>query len=293
MVSPEKLVRSPRTASRLCGIFGKPYADLSDLLDTSAFDALHREITRGLAHVDTSYTGGTLKWMGVCAPWVERDTHRDAMHAIQAMSRDEVAELISLGDDDEALDPGDPHLTFGDETDRPFTLAQQRFLEQRHGVYFPWKVCYHLLDNDRWEDKHSGDGKDFSAEAREVFPSTVRFIESLPFVEIGRVVIFGLLANDHAPAHRDSEPGKALAIAQSISFEPSRGAPGAADRHKRFYLTAPDGSHEHPVDAPIYWFNDMDWHGVHADPWFRYSVRVDGVFEPDFLDQIRRQMRQR
>jgi hypothetical protein len=225
---------------------------------------------------------------------VETDTHRDAMHAIAAMSRDEVAELASLGDDDApALDPGDPHLTFGDETDRPFTVAQQRFLEQRYGVYFPWKVCYHLLDNDRWEDKHSGEGKDFPDEAREVFPKTVAFIESLPFVEIGRVVIFGLLANDHAPAHRDSEPGQALAIAQSISFEPSRGAPGAADRHKRFYLATPDGSREEDVSAPIYWFNDMDWHGVHADPYFRYSVRVDGVFEPDFLDRIRRQMRQR
>ena len=43
------------------------------------------------------------------------------------------------------------------------------------------------------------------------------------------------------------------------------------------------------VDAPIYWFNDMDWHGVHADPFLRYSVMVDGVFEPDFLDRIRRE----
>jgi len=296
MVAPAELTRPrARTTSRLCGIFGKPYADLSDLIDTSGFDAIHREITRGLAIVDTAYTGGSLKWMGVCAPWVETETHRDAMHAIQGMSREEVAELVALGDDDEgpALDPGDPHLTFGDETDRPFTVAQQRFLEQRYGVYFPWKVCYHLLDNDRWEDKHSGEGKDFSEEAREVFPRTVAFVESLPFVEIGRVVIFGLLAHDHAPAHRDSEPGKALAIAQSISFEPSRGAPGAAERHKRFYLAAPHGSREEPVEAPIYWFNDMDWHGVHPDPWFRYSVRVDGVFEPEFLDRIRRQMRQR
>lgn len=295
LVAPAELTR-PRapTASRLCGIFGRPYADLSELLDTSGFDEIHREITRGLALVDTSYTGGTLKWMGVCAPWVATDTHRDAMHAIQAMSRDEIAELVALGDDDApSLDPGDPHLTFGDETDRPFTIAQQRFLEQRHGVYFPWKVCYHLLENDKWEDKHSGEGKDFSDEARELFPKTVAFVESLPFVEIGRVVVFGLLANDHAPAHRDSEPGKALGIAQSISFEPSRGALGAADRHKRFYLASPDGSHREEVEAPIYWFNDMDWHGVHADPYFRYSVRVDGALEPEFLDRIRRQMRQR
>ena len=32
-----------------------------------------------------------------------------------------------------------------------------------------------------------------------------------------------------------------------------------------------------------YWFNDSDYHGVDADPFFRYSIRVDGVFRPDFL----------
>jgi Rieske 2Fe-2S family protein len=304
MVDPSRLVRKPTTSSRMCGIFGKPYADLSELIDTSAFDAIHREITRGLAIVDTSYTGGSLKWMGVCAPWVETEPYRDAMHAVRAMSRDEIAELVALGDDDDGdgesngdatgtIDASDPELAFGDETDRPFTRAQMRFLEHRYGVYFPWKVCYHLLENDRWEDKHSGDGKDFSDEARQIFPQTVAFIESLPMIEMGRVVIFGLLANDHAPAHRDSEPGKALAIAQSISFEPSRAAAGASDRHKRFYVAAPDGSREVLVDAPIYWFNDMDWHGVHADPWFRYSVRVDGVFEPEFLERIRRELRRR
>ncbi|MDB4945232.1 MAG: Phenylpropionate dioxygenase [Labilithrix sp.] len=274
-----------RPPQRLAGIFGQPYADLSELIDTSALPDLHAEITRGLATVETGYTGGTLKWMGVCAPWVERDGYRDAMEAVRAMSTEERRELLLLGDDPGA-DADDPDLVLGDETDHPFSGAQQRFLEQRHGVYFPWKVCYHLLENERWDDKHSGRGKDFSDEARAVFPRTVAFVESLPFREIGRAVVFGLLANDHAPAHRDSEPGKALAIAQSISFEPSRAVPGA--RHKRFYLATPDGREEVVVDAPVYWFNDMDWHGVHADPFFRYSVRVDGVFEPRFLEEVRR-----
>jgi Rieske 2Fe-2S family protein len=296
LVAPSRLMEGgSKGGSKLCGIFGAPYAGLEELIDTSCFDELHREITRGLALVETSYTGGTLKWMGVCAPWVLRDPYRDAMHAIQAMSRDEIAELIALGDGDGdgETDTSDPDLAFGDETERPFTKAQALFLEQRHGVYFPWKVCYHLLENDRWEDKHSGAGKQFSDEARAVFPKTISFIESLPMLEMGRVVIFGLHPNDHAPAHRDSEPGKALAIAQSISFEPSRGAEGAGGRQKRFYVASPDGSTEVPVDAPIYWFNDMDWHGVHADPWFRYSVRVDGVFQPDFLERIRRELRRR
>jgi hypothetical protein len=86
-------------------------------------------------------------------------------------------------------------------------------------------------------------------------------------------------------------------VAPERLVQPARAArparPSAASRlagifGKPFYVTAPDGSTEVAVDAPIYWFNDMDWHGVHADPWFRYSVRVDGVFEPGFLEGIRR-----
>lgn len=277
--------------ARLCGIWGHPYLDLSPFLDTSSFPELDREITLGLARVETSYTGGTLKWMGVCAPWVNAEAHYpDAMHLLAQMSREDFLDFVSLGHDDpSAFDPDRrAEYAFGDETDRPFTLAQMRFLKMRLGAYFLWKVCYHLLENERWEDKHSGEGKDFTEEARRVFPKTIAFLESLPMTEMGRVVIFGLEAHDHAPAHRDSEPGRALSIAQSLNFEPGHGA-----RPKRFYLKSPDGSREVTVDAPIYWFNDMDWHGVHADPWFRYSIRVDGVFDPDFLEHVRREVTRR
>lgn len=296
MVDPPSPPASRTTGRRdqLCGIFGRPYLDLSGLVDTSCFDDLHREITRGLSIVASSYTGGSLKWMGVTAPWVTGDPYRDYMQVIGDMRDDQLAELIALGTPEQAealARNGRKDLALGDETELPLTPAQMQFLKIRHGVYFPWKACYHLLENDRWEDKHSGDGKDFSDEARLVFPRTVAFITALPMLEIGRAVIFGLEANDHAPAHRDSEPGKALSIAQSISFEPSRGAMDVENRHKRFFLRSIDGSSECTVEAPIYWFNDMDWHGVHADPWFRYSVRVDGVFRPDFLETMRRRAR--
>jgi glycine betaine catabolism A len=272
-----------RATSRLCGIFGKPYVDLSNLIDMAGFSEIDREITRGLAEVDVSYTGGSLKWMGVCAPWVESEpNYPDYMHAISKMSRTDFEDFLSLGEHD--LDPNDQaELAFGDETDHPLTKQQMLFLKYRFGVYFPWKVCYHLLENDKWDDKHSGAGKTFVDEARRVFPKTVAFVESLPFTEIGRVVLFGVEANDHAPLHRDSEPGKSLTIAQSISF-----CPGHARAPKRFYLATPDGSDELTVEAPIYWFNDMDWHGVHDDPWFRYSIRVDGTFEPGFVETVRR-----
>jgi hypothetical protein len=266
--------------SRLCGIFGRPYIDLSDLIDTSAFEAIDDEITSALPRVEASYTGGSLKWMGVTAPWVNADPYVDYMRVIEGFSREEFVKFIGYAAEPKAFDPDkQASYRFGDETDHPLTREQMLYLKYRYGVYFPWKVCYHLLENDRWEDKHSGEGKDFTEEARRVFPRTVAFIEQLPFEEIGRCVLFGIEANDHAPAHRDSEPGKALAIAQSISFDP-RGS-------KRFYVCDPAGRSKTIVEAPIYWFNDMDYHGVEPDPFFRYSVRVDGVFENDFVQQVR------
>jgi hypothetical protein len=264
----------------LWGLFGRPYLDLGGVIDLSPLDGLDAEISRGLAEVPSRYTGGTLKWMGVVAPWaLGDDGYRDAMHVIERLPDEELEVFFSLADDPSVLRMEDrAGYRFGDETDHPFTRGQERWLAYRHGVYFPWKVCYHLLENDRWEDKHSGAGKSFGGEAREAFPETVRFLEALPFTEIGRAVIFGLEPNDHAPPHRDSEPGAALQVAQSISLCPR------AD--KRFYLQNDERDPPLVVEARAYWFNDMDYHGVLPDPRFRYSVRVDGTFRPGFVEML-------
>ena len=266
----------------LIGLFGRPFVDLGHLLGDAALAAIDREITRGLVRVTPSYTGGSLKWMGVVAPWQMEDGYLDLMDAVEQMTPEEIAELASLGDAPVDLAQTGP-LRFGDETDHPLNLAQMRWLSYRHGVYFPWKVCYHLLENDRWEDKHSGAGKDFSEEAKSLFPDTIATIRALPFTEIGRAVIFGLEPNDHAPLHRDTEPGKALSVAQSISIDP-RG-------NKRFYLQNAEDDPPLVVDARVYWFNDMDYHGVLADPFFRYSVRIDGVLDPAFVRDLERRAR--
>ena len=263
---------------KLCGIWGRPYLDLSDLVDTRGFAAIDDEISRALPQLDAGYTGGTLKWMGVVAPWQVSDGYRDAMDAIAAMSLAEKRAFAAMNTDAPPLDDDD-EPAFGDETDRPFSHEQCLYLKVRHGVYFPWKTCFHLVENDRWEDKHSGDGKSFHEQAERHLPLTVAFVKSLPFSEIGRAVLFGVEANDHAPFHRDSEPGRDPSIAQSISFDP-RGT-------KRLVLRDPAGGSRTEIDAPVYWFNDMDYHGVEPQKFFRYSIRVDGVFEPAFVRALR------
>ena len=270
---------TPTTKTKLCGIWGRPYIDLSPFIDTSAFAAIDDEMTYALSRLESTYTGGSLKWMGVVAPWVHADPYADYGQVIEGFSRQEFARFVSLADDPDEIDlDRQRDYVFGDETDHPLSRAQMLWLKHRHGVYFPWKVCYHLLHDERFEDKHSGAGKDFTDEAKRELPKTVELVRSLPFREIGRCVVFGIEANDHAPAHRDSEPGQALHIPHSISFAPGK--------KKRFYLCDPEGESVAVVDAPIYWFNDMDYHGVLPDPFFRYSVRVDGVFDPEFLRRL-------
>ena len=265
--------------SELWGIFGRPYLDLSPYVATSVFPDLDREILRGLAEVETEGTGGSLKWMGVVAPFHLEDGYADLGFVMEGMSFPEWKELVDLADDPAVFDPARwREYTFGDETDHPLNLRQQRWLTYRHGVYFPWKVCYHLLENDKWEDKHSGEGKSFREEAERVFPKTLAFIRTLPFEEIGRCVIFGLNANDHAPFHRDTKPGSAEQVGHCLTFAPRPG--------KKLVLMSPDFQTRVPVEAPVYWFNDMDWHGVEAAPVFRYSIRIDGRFDPAFVRRL-------
>ena len=266
----------------IIGLFGRPFVDLEHLLDAAALAEMDREITRGLVRVTPSYTGGSLKWMGVVAPWRMADGFVDLMHAVQGMSREELAELAALGDTPVDLDSASPP-SFGDETEHPLNLAQMRWLSFRHGVYFPWKVCVHLLENERWEDKHRGAGKDFTAEAKALFPRTVARIQSLPFREIGRV--------------RDLRPGAQRPRPSAPRQRAGKGPVGGpvdidlSARHKRFYLQNGEGDPPFVLGARVYWFNDMDYHGVLADPFFRYSVRVDGVFEPAFLRDVERAAR--
>jgi hypothetical protein len=267
---------------RFHGIWGRPYIDLSALIDLSPLPALHDEICYALSRVDLSCTGASLKWMDVVSPDVELDPYADAMHVISRFTREEFTRFVSLADDPDAFDAdAQASYEFGDETDHPLSERQCRYLRYRYGVYFPWKVAYHLVENVRWEDKNSGRGKGFGSEASALFPETVEFVRRLPFREIGRAVIFGLEANDHAPVHRDTKPGPrrpAGDVDHCITICPR------AD--KRFFLTDVDRNTKIFVTSKLYWFNDMDWHGVEPDPFFRYSIRVDGVFEPSFVRHL-------
>ena len=265
---------------RLWGIWGQPYIDLEPYVDVSAFAELHEEVCLGLTKIDVSYTGGSLKWMKVVSPSTWVDPYVDYGHVISRFSQDEFERFVSLAHHPEHFDCArHQQYRFGDETDHPLSKAQMNYLKYRYGVYFPWKVVFHFVENVLWEDKHSGSGKQFSELSHSVFPKTTAFLKTLPFREIGRCLIFGIEANDHAPLHRDTEPG--------TRDEPEHSMSLCFAKNKRFILATEDESQFLEIQARAYWFNDMDYHGVAPDPVFRYSIRIDGVFLPEFYERIR------
>lgn len=264
----------------ITGIFGRPYVDLEPHLDLSPLGALHEEICLGLARVSTDYTGGSHRSMGIMPPSRRHEALGDYGEAIKAMSTAEFARFLSLADDPSEFDVARrDEYRFGEEQDHLLSRRQMLYLKFRFGVYFPWKVYFEMIPNLYWDEKSTSEGKAFTREAQVFFPRTVAFVRSLPFVEIGRCNIMGLEANDHGTVHRDGDPAVKPQVDHFITF-----CPGA---NKRLFLWDEDAQAEHFIDRRAYWFNDSDFHGVQAAPFFRYSVRVDGVFRPEFLEKIR------
>jgi hypothetical protein len=263
-------------------LLGRPFVDLSPYLDGAALRALDQEICVGLAQVATDYTGGSHKWMGIVPPSLASDRYPDYGQVIERMTRDEFAAFVALSDTPREFDlERQSEYEFGEERDWPLSRRQMRYLEYRYGVYFPWKIYYELMPNLRWEERAEAVGKQFTDEARAVFPLTVAFIERLPFAQLGRANLLGLQSNDHGTVHRDGEPDDP--VGHFITLCP-RG-------DKRLFLWDEEQRQRIPVGGQAYWFDDYNYHGVFADPFFRYSIRVDGVFTPEFVARLERDAR--
>lgn len=268
----------------LVGLFGRPYVRLDHHLDLGALDAVHDEICVALAQMPTSYTGGSHRSMGIMPEGTEGEALVDYQEVIRGLSDAQFAVFRALSDDPRAIDPARRReLEFGEEREVPLSARQMLWLKMRHRVYFPWKVYAELIPNRRWEDKADPVGKRFTRVAEALFPKTLAFVRGLPFRAIGRCNVMGLEAHDHGTVHRDGDPRDQPAPGRGdpdhfITFVP------AAD--KRLYLHDPVSGERSLVEGRAYWFNDHDYHGVLADPHFRYSVRVDGVFTDELRARL-------
>jgi hypothetical protein len=262
------------TTATLKGVFGRPFVALDDLFDLHALDEVHEEICLALAQMPTSYTGGSHRAMGIMPPGCEPEALVDYQEVIRGLDDAQFERFRRLADRPADVDPGRRHdVEYGEERDVPLSRRQMLWLKMRHRVYFPWKVYAELIPNDRWEQK-AEPGRRFTRTAEALLPKTIAFVRSLPFVHVGRCNVMGLEAHDHGTVHRDGVPADGRAPDPFLTFCP-RG-------DKRLYVMDAATRERVLVTGRVVWFNDHDYHGVLADPFFRYSVRVDGPFTPEF-----------
>ncbi|WP_437971269.1 hypothetical protein WMF04_19100 [Sorangium sp. So ce260] len=269
------------------GIFARPYIDLEPYLDLAPLGELHEEICLGLTQVPIDYTGGSHRTMGIMPPSRLGEALADYGEVIRGLSDEEFATFQRLSDDPAAIDrSARDTLEFGEEREIPLSRRQMLWLKFRHGVYFPWKVYVELIPNRYWTDKSRSEGKDFTRLARSFFPKTIAYVKRLPFSSIGRCNIMGLEANDHGTVHRDGDgaPGEGARIER----EPDHFITLCPAGNKRLFLWDERARRKTTVAGRAYWFNDHDYHGVEAAPFFRYSVRIDGTFTPEFIEALRR-----
>jgi hypothetical protein len=264
----------------MLGVGRHPYIDLEPYLDVGAIEAVDDEIAYSLARVPTEYTGGSHKTMGIVPPSLVHEPYVDYGQVIRGFTRDEFVTFISLSDTPDAFDPSRfRDYAFGEEEEFPLSRKQMLYLKYRYGVYFPWQIFYEMIPTSGWDDKANGDGKDFTPEAKRHFPRTIELVQSLPFEIIGRCNILGLEANHHGTVHQDGDPEDATAE-HFITLCP-RG-------NKRLFLWDEERKRKTTISSRAYWFNDHGYHGVEPDPFFRYSIRVDGVFTDGLLSALQR-----
>jgi hypothetical protein len=265
----------------LRGLFpGRPFVSLERFVDTSALGAIHEEVCLAFTSIPVDYTGGSHRSMGIMPPSKRDEAFGDYGDVIRALSPEQFETFRSLADDPKSIDPTrQSELEFGEEREHPLSRRQMLWLKVRHKVYFPWKAYLELIPNRYWTDKANPEGKEFTRLAQTFFPKTIAFVRRLPFLHIGRCNVMGLEANDHGTVHRDGDPAEQTEPDHFITLCP------AGD--KRLFLWNEERLEKTPVPGRAYWFNDHDYHGVDADPFFRYSIRVDGVFRPDFLEMLR------
>ena len=267
----------------LHGVLGQPMLDLEPYIGAVDWEAVDAEIRLALTKCDLDCCGDVMKSLNWIHPSA-LEGYVDAKDVISGFGPEEFEAFLELSDDINvsSFDLDHPEqYSMGFGTAIPFSRKQVDYLKYRYGVRFDW-ICYSLMMPnvaELFEDPRSPP-PDFTAEARALFPKTLELIRGLPLSSVFRCTIYAVDAHVLPVLHRDC----------SSDDECSR------DPH-HYVLLVPGGdlrqfvcdkalTQKHYGPSRAFWFNDHDYHGTERDPFFRYSIQVDGRFDPSFFAQL-------
>lgn len=241
------------------GINSQPFIDLDTHIDIEGFKALHLESCYGLSR---SY------WdQGNYGPGVYEKNEYTDLFWIEAdlfMKRHPDWEEIS-------------RLQFGDINEK------RKYLKLRYGIYNPSHTIYLKKPNGR--DYHSiakANANPWTDNCQH-FPNVVEWIKALPFESIGRVLYFVHEHDCDLVRHSDLKHSRDPAV-KYVANHPHEAEFVwiRATKDKGFYIYDETTGAKHHVTGHAAWFNSYDVHGGDPTENMTYSLRIDGVFTPEF-----------
>lgn len=246
------------------GIQGKPYIDLSSLIDHSTFTRLHPDICRGFALGRDDAAVGSLD---VPDGFMNLDVYQDSFVPLSKAYKT----FLSLPEDH-------PIRQYGQGLNEADLATYIKFALRGYDLYsFQFLIDF----KDGWRTSDPLHGITSSAK---YFPSVVKWIEFLVktnvFSHIGRAGFFIQEAGGISFEHKDPsvDPEYPEVLSEFIHIRPNLNRP--------FYIRDKDTNEKHYINSCIGYWNDQDWHGGDSVLQPSYSFRVDGVFTDEFRKKV-------
>ena len=241
-----------------------PIISMDQYIDHSQDQQLHIECCKGLA-LSEEYKMGMI-YGGIPPEEVSKFSGHDCWSEM----------LNNL----EKYDPtGEHKAALKDVIDRSPGKEMQAMYKYAYfalGAVIPWFFALYLKKNDF--GKKTQDLGQWT-EAAKLFPNVVNYVNQLPFKTVGRVLFFTTYPNAGVVTHRDSVVAEHKDHNINLFFA-SGGRPSFIwdeVNKEKTYLDK---------DARSYFFNNRDYHGVDAEPIFRYTLRVDGTFTDELCEHL-------
>jgi len=244
-----------------------PIVNMDKFIDHSYDDILHLEVCKGLAKASHPVIGGGI--YGGLPPEVTQNFNNNDSFDVM---------LRNL----EKYDPTGHHLAIIEDLARESSSREEAMLHIGKYAYYalgaiiPWFFLLYLKKS-TFNGK-SSDSTSVTTPDSKHFPKLMEYTNSLPFKTIGRIVFFTTFPNCAVPTHRDSIVAEHKDHNINLFFSGAR----------KSFVYDPLMKQKIYLDqsAKSYFFNNRDYHGVDAEPVFRYTLRIDGTFKDEVCEEL-------
>lgn len=247
----------------------RPIICMDEFIDHSMDEELHIECCTGLARCGLVTPGGM--FYGGVPP--ETQTEFGGNDSWDVMLR-EIPKYDPSGIHRKAIS----EILAGPEPDEYKKSCVWRYAYYALGAIIPWFFVVYLKLN-HFTTKTNDDAASWSSAAK-YFPKLLKYLDTLPFKSIGRVLFFTTYPNAPIATHRDS------VIKEHSDHNINLFFTGGDRKSYIFDPKTKERVYLQP-NSRSYFFNNRDFHGVDAEPKFRYTLRIDGTFNDDIIEKLK------